>query len=96
MPSRDAYVEMLKLKLDEWNDRIDMLQVLMRLAKQEVRNEVEDRMEHLRTKRDELQSKMKEIEETGEEAGTAVRQGVDRVHADLRQTFDEVKSSLMT
>ncbi|NIO33174.1 MAG: hypothetical protein GTN75_15465 [Gemmatimonadetes bacterium] len=87
-------MEMLKLQLDEWNDRIDTLQVLTKLARQEVQTEVNERMDHLRAKRDELQSKLKDLEETGQEVGTAVKQGIEKVHADLRETFDEVKSSL--
>ncbi|MGD2218048.1 MAG: hypothetical protein PVJ64_14925 [Gemmatimonadales bacterium] len=96
MPNPDVYVERLKLKLEEWNDRIDMLQVLTKLARQEVQTKVEERMDHLRTKRDELESKVKEIEETGEEVGTSVKQGIEKVHSDMRETFDEVKSSLTT
>jgi chromosome segregation ATPase len=96
VPNPDVYVERLKLKLEEWNDRIDMLQVLTKLARQEVQTKVEERMDHLRTKRDELESKVKEIEETGEEVGTSVKQGIEKVHSDMRETFDEVKSSLTT
>jgi uncharacterized coiled-coil DUF342 family protein len=94
MPSRDAYVEMLKLKLDEWNNRIETLQVLMKLAKQEARDEAKEHVGRLRTKRDELRSKIKDYQEAGEEAKTAVKLGIEKVHADMQDTLDEVKSSL--
>jgi uncharacterized coiled-coil DUF342 family protein len=87
---------MLKLKLDEWNDRIDMLQVLTKLARHETQDKVAKRMDRLRTKRDELESKLREIEESGEEVGASVKQGIEKVRADMRETFDQVKSSLTT
>lgn len=94
MSNREMYVDVLKSRLNEWNDRIDMLRVLVGLARQETRDEVKERMDHLRTKRDEFASKVKDFEETGEEANKAVKQGMERITADLRETFDEVKSTL--
>lgn len=94
MPSRDAYVEMMKLQLAEWGERINMLHVLTRLAKQEVRDEVEERMEHMHTKRDEFKSKVRDLQNAGEESSISVRRSIEKVNADLRQTYDDVKSNL--
>ncbi len=94
MEKRDVYLESLKERLDEWNDRIDTLEVLGRLASQEVQRGVQEQLAHLRGKRDELQAKLKHIQTASEDAWEVVKEGVEKAQHELKIAFDEAKSRL--
>jgi uncharacterized coiled-coil DUF342 family protein len=89
-----AYVEALKVQLREWNDRIDMLSTLAKLANLEVQTEFQVRMARVLKKRDELRDKAQELEVTGEDTWAVVKDTVEQAHRELRAEFDETKACL--
>jgi uncharacterized coiled-coil DUF342 family protein len=92
--NRAAYVEALKVQLREWDDRIDMLATLARLADLDVQSDLQARMVRVLNKRDELRDKVQQLEVTSEDAWEAVKDSVDETHSELRATFDETKACL--
>ncbi len=92
--NRGAYVEALKLQLREWDERIDMLASLAKLANLEVQTEFQARMARVHKKRNELRDRMQELELTGEDTWDVVRVSLERVHRELRAEFDETKACL--
>jgi len=89
---RDAYVERLKNQLDEWNLEIDRLEQTANVVKYEAETEARDRIARLRGKRDEFESKLKEVRAAGEDAWEILKDGVERAQTELKQAFDDAKT----
>lgn len=93
--NKAAYIEALKVQLREWDDQIDMLSTLAKLANLEVQTEFQARMTRVLKKRDELRDKAQELEVTGEDTWAVVKDTVEQVHRELRAEYDETKACLM-
>lgn len=91
---RAAYVAALQVQLREWDDRIDALSTLAKLASLEVQSDLQARMVHVLKKRDELRDKAQELEVTSKDAWEVVKESVEEAHSELRAAFDEAKSCL--
>jgi uncharacterized coiled-coil DUF342 family protein len=89
---RDAYVQHLKVKMDEWNVEIDMLQAKADQAKAEAKIEYHEQIEELRTKRKEIEDKMAELQQAGEGAWEDLKQGLENSWEILKGAFAKAKS----
>ncbi len=92
--NRGAYVEALKVQLREWDDQIDMLSTLARLANLEVQTDLQARIDRVVNKRDELRDKAQELELAGEDTWEVVKDSVEEAHRELRAEFEETKACL--
>ncbi|MGD2152866.1 MAG: hypothetical protein PVG79_06325 [Gemmatimonadales bacterium] len=89
---RDAYVNKIKNRLDEWNARIDRLEEQAQDTKAEAEELVQERIGRLRAKRDELEAKFREVQAAGADAWEIVKDGVEKAEGELRAAFDDAKS----
>lgn len=74
---RDAYVQRLKAKMDEWNAEIAKLSAKVDQAKAESKIKYYDQLEDLRAKRRDIQDKIAGIEQAGEGAWEGLKQGLE-------------------
>jgi predicted nuclease with TOPRIM domain len=77
MKSRDEYIQLLHQKLDEWNGEIDRLMAKKQDVEEESRQELQNQVEALEHKRDELEQKMGELSSAGADAWEDLRAGID-------------------
>lgn len=89
---RDAYVQKLKAKLDEWNAEIDILAAKAEQAEAEAKIEYHRRLEDLRAKRGELDEKIAELQQAGEGAWEDLKQGLENSWDILKISFSRAKS----
>jgi uncharacterized coiled-coil DUF342 family protein len=89
---RDAYVQQLKAKMDEWNAEIDKLQAKTDQAEAEAKIEYHEQIEGLRAKRKEVEDKMAELQQTGEGAWEDLKQGLENSWEILKSAFAKAKS----
>lgn len=89
---RDAYVQKLKAKLDEWNAEIDILAAKAEQAEAEAKIEYHKRLEDLRAKRGELEEKIAELQQAGEGAWEDLKQGLENSWDILKISFSRAKS----
>ena len=92
MDKRDAYVQKLKAKLDEWNAEIDVLAAKADQAEADAKIAYHKRLEDLRAKRTELEGKIAELEQAGEGAWEDLKQGLDNSWQILKTSFKRAKS----
>lgn len=92
--NRAAYVEALKIQLRGWDQRIDSLSTLAKLANLDVQPELQARMVELLEKRDEFREKVSELDGAGEGDWEATRESVERTHRELTEEFAETKACL--
>ncbi len=93
--NKAAYVHTLKVQLREWDERIDMLSTLAKLAKLEAQSDLQARLARVHNKRDKLRAKVEELQVASEDAWQVVKENVEEAHSELRAAFDEAKACLM-
>lgn len=74
---RDAYVEKLKSKLDQWNAEIDEIEAKADQTEAESKIEYEKQLEDLRAKRKNVEDKIVELQQAGDGAWEDLKAGVE-------------------
>jgi len=92
MNSRDAYVQKLKAKLDEWNATLEKLQAQAAQTEAESKIEYEKQLAGLRTKVKDVEKKISEFEQAGESAWEDLKQGLENSWEILKAGFSKAKS----
>jgi len=90
--TRDAYVQKLKAKMDEWNAKIDKLTAKADQAKAESKMKYHKQLEDLHSKRKNLENKIAEMESAGAPAWEDLKQGIENSWDILKKSFARAKS----
>jgi predicted nucleic acid-binding Zn-ribbon protein len=89
---RDAYVQKLKAKMDEWNADIDKLAAKADQANAETKIKYHKQLEDLRAKRKDLEDKIAEVQQASESAWEDLKQGIENSWEILKASFRKSKS----
>jgi uncharacterized coiled-coil DUF342 family protein len=89
--NREAYIQKLKAKIDEWNADIDKLMAKARQAKAGKEVEYREQIETLRAKRSELEKKLTELQQAGESTWHDLKKGVETSWEALKEGYAAVK-----
>jgi predicted nucleic acid-binding Zn-ribbon protein len=89
---RDAYVQKLKAKMDEWNAEIDKLAAKADQADAETKIKYHKQLEDLRGKRKDLEDKIAEVQQASESAWEDLKQGLENSWEILKTSFRKSKS----
>ncbi len=84
---RETYVRKLKGNIDKWNDEIDKFQARADSTKSDVKVKYRCQVNELKTKRQELEGKMTELQKDGGAAWDDVTTGVDAVRDALVESI---------
>lgn len=76
--TKEAYLEKLKAKLDEWNAQIDKLKAKAAQSKADVKIEIEKRIGDLETHRREVENKIQHLVQASGSAWEDLKGGVQR------------------
>lgn len=87
MIDRNAYVETLKAQLEQWNAQIDLLEARAKATRAEAQKTFEDQVGVLRSERDKLNERLRDLRQASEDAWGDMQSGVD-------QAFDSFKESV--
>ena len=85
--TREAYVQKLKAKIDEWNAEIDKLAAKAEQVDADSKIEYQKQIDGLQAKRDELERKISDIREAGEGAWEDMKAGVESAWEALDEAF---------
>ncbi|MDZ7700384.1 MAG: coiled coil domain-containing protein [Deltaproteobacteria bacterium] len=89
---RDAYVQKLKAKMDEWNAEIDKIEAKADQADAESKIEYEKQLEDLRAKRKDVEDKMAELQQAGDGAWEDLKAGMDNAWDSLGNALKSATS----
>ena len=89
---RDAYVQNLKKKIEEWNSEINKLEIKSDQAKKDIQGQYRNHLEELKHKREEFRGKLEELQKAGEAAWEDVVSGVDSAGHVLGKMIEAAKS----
>lgn len=89
---RDAYVQQLKAKIDEWNAGIDKLEAKAGQAEAEMKTKYLQEVEELRAKQKDLETKIVSLQNASESAWEDLKQGIESSWETLKDSFIRAKS----
>jgi hypothetical protein len=91
MDEREAYTEQARARLNELEAQIDLLQAKAESATADAKAEYLDTVKDLRSRGRELKEKIDDLAAAGEEAWSALRNGIDTAAGDLTQSLDKAR-----
>jgi predicted RNase H-like nuclease (RuvC/YqgF family) len=89
---REAYVQKLRAKVDEWNAEMDRLAAKADQAEAEAKIDYHRRLEALRAKRREIEDKLAQLQQAGEGSWEDLKQGLENSWEILKKSFAKAKS----
>ncbi len=92
MSSRDAYVEKLRVQIDEWNVEISRLEAEAEKTVREERMRYERHIRDLREMRRKAQLRLTEIQEAREDSWEELKEDVGNVWNTFKETLARTKS----
>jgi uncharacterized coiled-coil DUF342 family protein len=92
MTDKDAYVQKLHEKLDEWNAEIDKLKAKADKVEADSRLEYQKQIEALRKKRKDAEIKIREVVEAGEGALEDLKTGVQGAWDSMEEALKSARS----
>ena len=92
MPDKDAYVQKLHAKLDEWNAEIDKLKARADKAEAETRLEYQKEIEDLQKRGKEVEEKLAEVRQTGEGAWEDLKSGIQNTWDSMEEALKSARS----
>jgi uncharacterized coiled-coil DUF342 family protein len=92
MSNRDAYVAKIQAKLDAWNADIDKLEAKARAAQADARITLDQKLNELRSKRDEAAAKLQALRSAADDAWEDLKAGVELAWESLSESLQSAKS----
>lgn len=84
MKTKDQYIESLASELKIWSAQLDVLTAKAEKAIADVKPKYEEELDALRAKQHEAAKKIKELEESSDDAWQTIKETADSVWDDLR------------
>jgi len=88
---KDAFVQKVKAKVDEWNAEIDRLSARADQAEADARIEYHDEIKRLKQYRDDAEHKLKQIQEAGQEAWEDLRSGAEMAYDAMSEAINSAR-----
>lgn len=92
MTSREAYVEKMKAKLDEWNASIARLEARAEGVGVDMKEEINNKIGIIKKYRDEASSRIRDIESASDDAWDDFRAGMEKSWETLGEAFNSTMS----
>ena len=92
MSDKTAYTRKLEAEIEEWNAEIDLLRAKAKSASADAQLDYEQQIEDLKSKRDEMEGKLQELNDASAGAWEDVKRGVDRAWKDMSAAVDAAAS----
>ena len=94
MKTKEAYIQKLHAKIDEWNADIDKLKAKADQVEADSKIEYQKQIKILKSKRDEIEKKVSEISRSGEQAWEDLKAGVDLAREAMSEAIKSATSRL--
>ena len=75
--TRDAYVQKIKAKLDEWNAEIDRLEAQARQKEADAQTRLQEQIDQVKAKRTTTEEKLDDVRQAGGDAWEDLKSGLE-------------------
>ena len=89
---KKAFMNALSSQLADWQKELNDLSAKANKAGTKAKAEIQNQIKDLNSKMDEAQSKLKQIQEVGDEAWDSVREGFEKSWTEFRGAFKNALS----
>lgn len=90
---KDAYVQKLKAKVDEWNADIDKLSAKADQAQADLKLRYLEQIEELKGKRNEVEAKLEALQEASGSAWDEIKEGLEESLTIWKDSFSKAKAA---
>lgn len=90
--SKDAYIEKLKVQLDEWSADVDAMDAKAKQADADLREKYQQKADELRYQKTLAQGRIAELQESADGAWEEIRIGSESIWETVKQTFADAKA----
>ena len=94
MKNKEAYIQKLQAKIDEWNADINRLKAKADQVEADSKIEYQKQIQALKSKRDEIEKKVSEISRSGENAWEDLKAGADLAREAMSEAIKSATSRL--
>jgi predicted RNase H-like nuclease (RuvC/YqgF family) len=91
---RDAFVQKLKAKIDEWNAEINRLNAKADQAEANMRAEYHDEIGKLKRFRDDAKQKLQKILESKEDVWEELKKGADKAYNAMNEALSSARERI--
>ena len=89
MADKDTYEKKLKAQLDEWQANIDKMRAQAEQASADAQIKYQDQINELRSQRDEMEEKLKELQNSQAAAWNDVKAGADKAWDQMTKAMQD-------
>ncbi len=90
--NRDEYVQKLKTQIDKWNAEAGHWEVQMKDAQGKVREEYAKQLAQVKSKREEMLTQMKLLQNASADAWTDMMRGADQAWKSMQEAFERARA----
>lgn len=90
---KDAYVQKLKAKIDEWNAEIDKLSAKANQSQADLKLRYLEQIEEVREKRNEVEARLEALQDASGSAWDEIREGLEESFHVWKNSFSKAKAA---
>ncbi|EGV30796.1 hypothetical protein ThidrDRAFT_2428 [Thiorhodococcus drewsii AZ1] len=94
MSEREAYIDQMKAKLDQWNDEIGVLEAKAKVAGADAKVKYEEYLSTLKEKQADASARLAELRDSSGDAWQEIRHGASQAADALGEALKSAKSKL--
>jgi uncharacterized coiled-coil DUF342 family protein len=88
---RDAYVQKIKARVDEWNAEIDRLSARAEQAEADARIQYDEEIQTLKKFRDDTRNKLEKLEKSGDDAWEDLKSGAEMAFEAMNEAINSAR-----
>ncbi|HDP98830.1 MAG TPA: coiled coil domain-containing protein [bacterium] len=92
MEDRKSYIDKLSAQLKEWDAKLDEMESKAKWAKSELKENLAEEIEALRSKKEKANNDLKKLQQGGEGAWEELKQGVEKSWDEMKNAFENAFS----
>lgn len=96
MTSKNKYLEKASRQLEEWDYELNRLEARLDDIQDEFKHKLEERLNHLKKERQTFKAKVKDFEETSEEAWEDIKEGLEMAWDSIKLGFLSARSEFLS
>lgn len=92
MSNKEAYKAKIRAQLDEWKAEADKLRARIKKKQADGKIDSSNYLDELKIKQQEARAKLKQLEDSGEDAWDDIKSGLEKATAELKESFKKARS----
>ncbi len=92
MSNKEAYKEKIRAQLDEWKAEADKLRARMKKKQADGKIDSSNYLDELKVKQQEARTKLKQLEDSSEDAWEDIKDGLEKATAELKESYKKARA----